>query len=179
MRRRYLSPDKEAKFPNLKRSDYFVTSDEDGRYNCMAYAAGITDIPWWPVPEGTQGVDWPEDAPREETLDAFIAAYRTKDFEPSEDDDSSLESGIEKIALFVDADGTPSHAAKQLPSGSWTSKLGDWEDIEHKTLTNMEGEQSGEPGYGRVAKILKRRLPPQKEKGNDREEESFEEEASF
>jgi hypothetical protein len=160
MRRRYLSPEKEARFPRLKRNDYFVTSDEDGNYNCIAWAVGITDVPWWPVPEGTQGVDWPAGVPREETLEAFIAAYRTRDFHPSDDDDASVENGIEKIAVFVDADGSPSHAARQLPSGSWTSKLGDWEDIEHKKLSNLEGQELGEPAYGRVAKILKRHLDP-------------------
>jgi hypothetical protein len=35
--------------------------------------------------------------------------------------------------------------------GEWTSKLGNWEDIEHKTLAALEGEF-----YGKVVQILKR-----------------------
>jgi hypothetical protein len=43
------------------------------------------------------------------------------------------------------------HAARQLPSGAWTSKLGDWEDIEHNALSGLESSF-----YGRVSIILKR-----------------------
>jgi Asp-tRNA(Asn)/Glu-tRNA(Gln) amidotransferase B subunit len=60
----------------------------------------------------------------------------------------------EKIALFVGLDKEVTHAARQLPSGAWTSKLGDWEDIEHKTLSGLESAC-----YGRVARILRRPVP--------------------
>jgi hypothetical protein len=90
----------------------------------------------------------------EETVDAFVEAYRTIGYESC--DDGSLEDGVEKIALFVESDGvTPSHAARQLPSGAWTSKLGEWEDIEHLTLAALEDRKSG-MGYGTVVKFLKR-----------------------
>jgi hypothetical protein len=52
--------------------------------------------------------------------------------------------------LFVDARGVPTHAARLLPSGLWTSKLGEWEDIEHDLLA-LEGDV-----YGTVALLLKR-----------------------
>jgi hypothetical protein len=52
--------------------------------------------------------------------------------------------------LFVDARGVPTHAARLLPSGLWTSKLGEWEDIEHD-LHALEGDV-----YGTVALLLKR-----------------------
>jgi hypothetical protein len=38
-----------------------------------------------------------------------------------------------------------------LPTGKWTSKLGDWDDIEHDTLEALEAAF-----YGRVAQIMKR-----------------------
>ena len=64
---------------------------------------------------------------------------------------SSLESVFEKIALYIDADGLPSHAARQKENGFWTSKLGEAEDIEHDTPDALEGET-----YGKVKIILKR-----------------------
>ncbi len=66
---------------------------------------------------------------------------------------------FEKIAIYVDTDGVPTHAARQLPDGSWTSKLGDWEDIQHQTLEALEtgnDKAHQELGYGKVAKIMRR-----------------------
>jgi hypothetical protein len=146
---RHLSPEREAVFPDLRRADYEVTSDEDWAYNCIAHAAGRADAPWWPVEEGTAGVFWPEGAPREETMAAFVAAYRGEGYEPCPGPDR--EEGFEKIALYADAAGTPTHAARQLPSGAWTSKLGDWEDIEHQGLEALAGST-----YGRPVQFLRR-----------------------
>ena len=44
----------------------------------------------------------------------------------------------------------PKHAARQLPSGRWTSKLGFLEDIEH-ALHDLEGTE-----YGAVVLVMKR-----------------------
>lgn len=144
-------------FPDLRKEDYRVTSEEDRKYNCIAHAADRSDVPWWPVEEGTDGGFWPAGVPREETLDAFVLAYGTQGYVPC--DSADVEPGCEKIALYVNADGTPSHAAKQTSSGAWSSKLGNWEDIEHKTLANLEASPGGAAGYGKVARILKRRRP--------------------
>ena len=54
-------------------------------------------------------------------------------------------------ALYTDAQGTPTHAARQLESGDWTSKLGKSVDIRHSTLAALGGEM-----YGRVAFLLRR-----------------------
>jgi hypothetical protein len=59
--------------PNLTADNYRITSPKSWQYNCVAWAAGITDAWWWPIP----GRYWPPDAPREETLGAFIAALGT------------------------------------------------------------------------------------------------------
>ena len=67
--------------------------------------------------------------------------------------DGSLERGYEKVALFTDLQGKPTHAARQLPNGSWTSKLGTYEDISHG-IYGLEGSQ-----YGDVAQYLKRQSP--------------------
>jgi hypothetical protein len=62
-----------------------------------------------------------------------------------------VEPGIEKVAVYADALGKPQHAARQLPNGRWTSKVGTMEDIEHE-MEGLEGES-----YGRVVLVLERR----------------------
>lgn len=57
---------------------------------------------------------------------------------------------MRKLAIFVNDQGTPTHAARQLPDGWWTSKLGRQIDIEHE-LSAIEG-----PAYGKVAILLAR-----------------------
>jgi hypothetical protein len=94
---------------------------------------------------------WPPEAPREESPEAFIAAFSTLGYLPCENPD--LELGFEKIALYASADGKPTHAARQLPTGRWTSKLGQLHDIEHATLPVIEG-----PIYGVTVCFLKRAL---------------------
>jgi hypothetical protein len=95
----------------------------------MAHAAARSDAAWWPMEEESEGVFWPEGAPREETLEAFVTAYVCEGYVSC--GGAEPEPGFEKIAIYVDVEGKPAHAARQLPSGFWTSKLGDWE--EHRT----------------------------------------------
>ncbi|HEY6350039.1 MAG TPA: hypothetical protein VI636_11580, partial [Candidatus Angelobacter sp.] len=56
---------------------------------------------------------------------------------------------LEKIAVFghkaQDGTVTPTHAALQLESGEWTSKLGPFEDITHKKLEDVNGPTYGKP----------------------------------
>jgi hypothetical protein len=82
------------------------------------------------------------------TIAAFIQAYATRGYVPC--DRADLEPGFEKIALYATVDGEPTHAARQLPNGKWTSKLGRWQDIEHE-LEGLVCEM-----YGTVHQILKR-----------------------
>jgi hypothetical protein len=139
----------EQLFPGLCASPCRVMSPRTGQYNCVAWAAGEDTTWWWPtnVP-GDAPRFWPEGVPREETVAAFVAAFGTLGFVPS--DSEAVEPGFEKVALFADARGVPTHAARQLPTGLWTSKLGTWEDIEHD-LHALEGDI-----YGTVALVLKR-----------------------
>jgi hypothetical protein len=135
-------------FPNLRGDNHHVTSPQTNHYNCIAWAAGETFRRWWPV-VNDWGWYWPPDIPRVDTVDAFVAAFAGLGYAPC--DDSVLEAGYEKVALYVDLGGTPTHMARQLESGRWTSKLGRQEDIEHDTLSVLEG-----PAYGRVALYLRR-----------------------
>ncbi|HTU91632.1 MAG TPA: hypothetical protein VMF69_16230 [Gemmataceae bacterium] len=139
----------EALFPRLRGTAYRITSSASDVYNCIAWAAGDTEHWWWPGdPARTY---WPLGAPRLETLAAFRDAFAILGYVVCEQAD--LEQGFEKIALFADSDGTPTHAARQLGDGTWTSKLGMSEDIQH-ALENLVGTV-----YGSIAQILKRALP--------------------
>lgn len=60
-------------------------------------------------------------------------------------DDFGLEIGIEKVAIFADENFLPTHAARQLEDGAWTSKLGEEEDIMHVQLDHVSGLVYGVP----------------------------------
>jgi hypothetical protein len=153
VRPQHLDVQREAYFPNLRRDQYRITSDETPNYNCIAHAAGADNRPWWPV--DAVGVYWPEGVNRAETLEAFVSAYGRQGYAPC--DSADHEDGFEKVALYVDGSGEPVHAARQLRDGKWTSKLGDWEDIEHETLAVLEDDHLAQGrGYGKVAQILRR-----------------------
>src|SRR5438132_8294807 len=107
-------------FPRLQTKPYQTTSPVSDKYNCIAWAAGDSHRLWWPDVDMQDY--WPEGAPREETLEAFERAFLAVGFISSASTDP--EQGYEKIALFTNQQGVPKHAARQLPSGRWTSKLG-------------------------------------------------------
>ncbi|MDZ7956428.1 MAG: hypothetical protein RMY34_00715 [Aulosira sp. DedQUE10] len=138
---------KENKFPNLSRSEYSVTSKQSTSYNCFAWAAGEDDH-WWSPIDPDNMYYWVEGVTAELTMSAFIQAYQSLKYELCYS--SELEVGFEKIAIYATEDGELTHAARQLPNGKWTSKLGRWQDIEHE-LEGLAGEM-----YGSVQQILKR-----------------------
>ena len=135
----------EKLFPGLVGKTYHVTSPVSDVYNCIAWAAGVDNRKWWPDSWGIGY--WPVAAPREVTIDAFMKAYELLGYRLCINE--ALEAGIEKIAIFGtrgrDGSAAPTHAARQLDSGEWTSKLGDFEDISHRTVEAVSG-----PVYGRL-----------------------------
>ena len=134
-------------FPFLAAEGYTETSPATTQYNCIAWAAGRTDDCWGPD-EMDVGY-WPNGVPRAETLAAFLQAFASLGYVRC--DHGDLEPGFEKVALYA-SDGKPTHAARQLPEGGWTNKLGKWIDVTH-TLHCVEG-----PLSGTVAAFLKRAL---------------------
>ncbi len=136
----------ERLFPSLHGTPYQITSPADENYNCIAWAAGDSTAPWWPA--DPERAFWPAGVVDEETLDAFRQAFASVGYEICASEE--WEPGFEKVALFTDARGVPKHAARQLPSGLWTSKLGALEDIAH-SLHDLEGTE-----YGKVAVTMKR-----------------------
>lgn len=140
-----VEPSLENVFPRLRGQPYQITSPKDHRYNCIAFAAGDDCNWWWPDAAGED--IWPAGFARAETVEAFRDAFASLGYVACDDD--QVEPGYEKVALFALA-GVPKHAARQLPSGRWVSKLGPSEDIEHglQDLTGMV--------YGSVVLVMKR-----------------------
>ncbi len=133
------------KFPNLDNRHLRITSPPTPKYNCIAFAAGDTNRWWWPAGSGY----WPKEAKRIVKLPAFQMAFETLGFVNCQN--PSLEDGIEKIAFFH-KNAQPTHAARQLKAGVWTSKLGPWFDISH----DLKGMEGGE--YGEIAFLMQRRI---------------------
>lgn len=138
----------EALFPNLRYTGYSIESERTTDYNCIAWAAGLTDDWWWPE----DGSYWPLD-PKIESVQSFVDAFNTLGYVAC--DDPNLEPGFEKVAIYTNTDGAPTHMARQLGSGKWTSKCGKLEDIIHA----LEGLEGPFPAYGRVTQILRRPTP--------------------
>jgi len=94
-------------FPRLQEAGFRVSSGPDPGYNCLPWAAGDTSKWGWPDEDGY----WPVEAPREATLEAFVAAYATRGYVPCEH--GELEDGYDKLAIYANQQG-PQHAARQL-----------------------------------------------------------------
>lgn len=140
----------EAQLENLRSSGYDQypasppTPYPPNCYNCIAHAAGHTDAWWWPSPNKFLYY-WPPHLPREspgaEMLENFIHAFEWKGFQRCQN--GAPEAGVEKVALFL-KDNRPTHVARQLESGVWTSKCGKLQDIQHATLAAVEGRIHGQ-----------------------------------
>ena len=127
---------------------YHITSPKTPDYNCVAWAAE-EDFRWWePDPQGTYY--WPSDAPRTYTIDALVKAFLCLDYEIC--GDYKKEAGYKKVAIFADRMDRPTHAARQLDNGQWTSKLGKNVDIEHA----LDALENLVPEYGQVRFILRK-----------------------
>ena len=134
-----------TEFPNAKDAPFVVTSPSDGTYNCIAWAVESQAHFFWP--SASPFFDWPDDLPRKANMATFLQFFNRFGYVPCEH--GELEPGFQKIALFAKGK-TPSHAARQLPDGFWTSKIGAWVDVRH-TLPAMEGGR-----YGSVVQYFKR-----------------------
>jgi hypothetical protein len=139
----------EIDFPLLRiGQNYSIDSAETLEYNCLAWTVYSTVHSW--DPEEVCGGYWPPGVPKQNTVATWVAALQTQMYATCED--GKREQGFEKVAIFANADGEPTHAARQLQDGRWTSKLGDGHDITHADLVCLEGNY-----YGSVVQYLKRR----------------------
>ena len=142
--------DLETLFPGLTDCEYHVISDPDPKYNCIAWAAGDSKNWWEPDPLGIYY--WPEGAQRSYTLSAYAQAFQTLGY--ADCDSREYEPDSDRVALFVDSGGFPTHAARQRSEALWTSKLGRLQDIVHE-LDGLAGQ-----AYGSVAQVLRRPRSP-------------------
>jgi hypothetical protein len=134
--------------PHLKEVTFFVRSPTDLNYNCVAFAANDTTQIWSPaVGVGGKllgGYYWPPNAPKLPSVAATETAFEGHGFVRTSLDDTEVEVGVEKVAIFgYDAMGLVTHAARQCSSGLWASKMGDKADIEH-SLHDIAGGIFGE-----------------------------------
>lgn len=136
-----VSQELEELFPRLRGVEYEITSPAQPDYNCVAWAAGDSSR-WW-EPDEFHLYYWPDGVARRLAVDALVDAFRLLGFEVCED--LYFEQGWEKVAIFARADGVPTHAARQLRDGTWTSKLGKLEDINHPELDDVGGAAYGSP----------------------------------
>lgn len=114
-------------FPNTFIEPFTITSPQTTSYNCIAWAFGDDTKWYWPDPD--EMYFWPNNIPRTVEINSFIELYRLIGYEICQTD--NVENNYEKIAIFIDDQGLPTHAARQLPNGYWTSKLGCEFDIQH------------------------------------------------
>ncbi|WP_147328129.1 MULTISPECIES: hypothetical protein [unclassified Duganella] len=137
-------------FPLVNNNNTTITSSLTDRYNCIAWAAKDESNWWWPQPI-TKKNFWPAGLPRSTTVNSFVIAFQSLGYEQCTSGD--LEVGFEKVALYVDSASVPTHMSRQLDSGLWTSKMGEWHDISHETPETLTGDV-----YGSVHLFMKRSI---------------------
>ena len=131
-----------SRFPALQ--DFSLTSPRTSLYNCIAWAAGTDRRWWWPSPD----YYWPREGLTDSSVVEFVAAFGTLGYEPCVD--GALEDDFEKVVIYV-LSTEVQHMARQLRTGRWTSKIGQLEDIEHGSPTELEGSD-----YGTVVQYMRR-----------------------
>src|ERR1700687_969869 len=112
-----LSHHLESVFPELINEDYDVTSPKDKQYNCVAWAAQRDTKQWW-EPSGEPFDHWPDGIPYDHAFENYVSHFEERGY--SKCDDSSLEAGYEKVAIYKATDGGFAHVAHQLENGKWT-----------------------------------------------------------
>jgi hypothetical protein len=135
----------QADFPHLTNLNSQITSPSTWDYNCIAWAANDSERWWWPTPD----TYWPPLVQRAESINSFVDAFATLGYKITSN--GNLELGKEKIVLYTDSYNIPTHMARQLTDGQWTSKLGRSNDISHNSPQVIEG-----PAYGKVSIFLER-----------------------
>jgi hypothetical protein len=139
-------------FPNTVLEPVLITSPATWTYNCIGWAYGDDTRWYWPTTDSPHHY-WPPGILRELNLQSFIELYQLAGYQVCAN--SAVEIGIEKIAIFAHPNNEPTHAARQLPNGNWTSKMGPSNDVEH-TLNAL----CNSPWYGSAAIFMSRPRNP-------------------
>jgi hypothetical protein len=133
-------------FPASFDEPFIITSAATGAYNCIAWVLENTTLFYWHGPK--EYFYWPSEISREENIESFIQLFALHGYEVCEH--VRKEKGFSKIVLFT-KEGIPTHAARQLPDGLWTSKLGILEDVKHSLTTISNGL------YGSINLVFKKK----------------------
>jgi hypothetical protein len=130
-------------FPKITPSNCRCTSPATDDYNCIAWAYEKDNV--WCEP----GLFWP--IPRHDyTIETYMELFASIGYRRCED--ALYEEGFQKIVLYI-KDEKPTHAARQLTTGKWTSKLGRNIDVEHDYPEVLDG-----PQYGSASVFMKREI---------------------
>ncbi|MGO8747376.1 MAG: hypothetical protein ACLQNE_15430 [Thermoguttaceae bacterium] len=132
--------------PNIREGvNCFKTSDPTGEENCIAHACGARGEWWQPYPRRF----WPLGPPYyNDKIESLIYLFKRRGYEDC-GLNATYEEGYEKIAIYGKG-GKYTHAARQLADGTWTSKLGPEDDVNHTTPEVVAGGT-----FGDVVKIMK------------------------
>lgn len=129
-------------FPRLRDTGYEQASPVDFNQNCFGYVLHRHE--WW---EAGEGNCWPRGI-ADDSVTGWMRVLEQHGFATAAN--GSLQSGVEKIALYA-RDDEPQHVARQASDGTWESKLGWGWDIKHKTPDCLEGD-----AYGTVTVFMQR-----------------------
>lgn len=144
-------------FPLLKQDkDFKVTSKSTPNYNCIAWACNYNERWIQPPYLGRPNLDcvlwWPPEVPEGLQIDCLIQLFELHGYCMC--NSFEHEDGFRKVALFIDEQSKEwTHAARELSNGCWTSKLGEYHDIQHGSPYTIENES-----YGKVFCIMKKKF---------------------
>ncbi len=164
-------------FPALTETNFEIVGygPADSTTNCVGYVLELHGV--W-SPNGNDGQVWRDDIERNKPfrdhVDSYIRLFKFYGYAPCSElwadvsKHTTLEYGVEKIALYVRTEAVQSHdefthVVKQSPGGRWLSKIGTNEVIKHN-LESLESrvdppETASELRvlrFGKVALIMKR-----------------------
>lgn len=130
-------PTERVSFANLG-DEFEVLAPASTTYNCISWSLGVRDRWIWPAKNG---------APV--SFGDFDDLYKGQGYRRSNKLDVDLDSGREKVVLYakVSVNGVlePTHSARQLDDGSWSSKVGRLPLIRHLHPEDVSGDTYGEP----------------------------------
>lgn len=125
-----------------------VISEPSTVYNCIAWALGHRDEWWEPHSPGSisAGQDiWPAGLPHNRDPETLRQLFQQEGFTDCENGDFA--PAVVKIALYRIPDGNGgyrwTHAARQLKTGLWTSKLGSSYEVTHRKPDDLDGALYG------------------------------------
>jgi len=130
------SGDQKRSFPRL--GDRFeVMGPATQTYNCICWSLGNNDAWVWPRGPGEPV-----------TLADFDGLYSIYGFKRVTGLDFGRQKGVEKVVLFAASRENKieiTHACRQMPDGSWSSKVGSLPLIRHLRPDDLAGPTYGSP----------------------------------